>query len=111
MNQITICVTKSGIEKTLVINTLVTEGFEITNIHFANNYQEAKNQRLDLFNSNKYTGPEIETLSEELFQSLYGFIEEELGINNEVMESLADYCLEAEQSFYIEWLKDLKSIV
>lgn len=101
MNEVTICVTKTGIEKTMCIHTIVTEGFEITNINFANNYQEAKAHRLDIFNSNHYTGPEIETLSEELFESIYGFIEEELGITNEVMESVADYCLDGEQSFYI----------
>ena len=109
MNEITICVTKSGTEKTMVINTIVTEGFEITSMNFAPNYEAAKKNRLDIFTTNQYTGPEIETLSDELFESIYGFIEEELGITNEVMESLADYCLDGEQSFYIEWLKDLKA--
>lgn len=111
MNEITICVTKAGSEKTMIINTIVTEGFEISNINFAKDYQTAKASRLDIFGTNNYTGPEIETLSEELFESIYTFIEEELGITNEVMESFADYCLDGEQSFYIEWLKDLKSIV
>lgn len=111
MNEVTICITKSGAQKTMVVNTIVTEGFEITNINFAKSYEEAKASRLDIFNSNQYTGPEIETLSNELFESIYGFIEEELGINNEVMESFADYCLDGEQSFYIEWLKDLKAII
>jgi hypothetical protein len=27
------------------------------------------------------------------------------------MESLADYCLDGEQAFYIDWLKDLKAII
>jgi hypothetical protein len=111
MNEITICVTKTGSEKTMIINTIVTEGFEISNINFAKDYEAAKASRLDIFGTNNYTGPEIETLSEELFESLYTFIEEELGITNETMESFADYSLDGEQSFYIEWLKDLKSIV
>lgn len=111
MNEVTICVTRKGAEKTMVIQTIVTEGFEITSINFSANYEAAKKSRLDIFNSNHYTGPEMETLSDELFESIYGFIEEELGITNEVMESFADYCLDGEQSFYIEWLKDLKSII
>jgi hypothetical protein len=111
MNEITICVTKNGADKTMVINTIVTEGFEITGINFATNYEAAKKSRLDIFNNSQYTGPEIETLSDELFESIYGFIEEELGITNEVMESLADYCLDGEQAFYIDWLKDLKAII
>ncbi len=111
MNEVTICVTKLGSEKTMAINTIVTEGFEISNINFFKDYEAAKVSRLDIFGTNNYTGPEIETLSEELFEALYTFIEEELGITNETMESFADYCLDGEQSFYIEWLKDLKSIV
>ena len=111
MNEITICVTKEGSQKTMIINTIVTEGFEISNINFAKDYEAAKATRLDIFGTNNYTGPEIETLSEELFESIYTFIEEELGITNELMESFADYCLDGEQGFYIEWLKDLKSIV
>jgi hypothetical protein len=39
----------------MVINTVVTESFEISNITFAENYQSAKEHRLDLFNKNIYT--------------------------------------------------------
>lgn len=111
MNEVTICVTRTGAEKTMVIQTIVTEGFQITSINFSPSYEAFKNNRFDIFTSNQYSGPEMETLSDELFESIYGFIEEELGITNEVMESFADYCLDGEQSFYIEWLKDLKSII
>jgi hypothetical protein len=59
MNEVTICVTKTGSDKTLVINTIVTEGFEITNMNFAVDYAAAKKNRLDIFASNNYTGPEM----------------------------------------------------
>ena len=59
MNEVTVCITRSGSDKTMVINTVVSESFEITNITFAENYQAAKQHRLDLFNTNAYTGPEI----------------------------------------------------
>ncbi len=111
MNEVSILVTKAGSEKTMVINTIVTEGFEITNIAFSDSYAKAKANRFDIFSSNQYTGPEIETLSDELFESIYGFLEEELAIKNETLESFADYCLDSEQTFYIGWLKDLKNIL
>jgi hypothetical protein len=76
MNEVTICVTKAGSEKTMVVNTIVTESFEISNITFADNYQSARQHRLDIFNTNAYTGPEMETISDELFDSIYGFLEQ-----------------------------------
>jgi Mitochondrial glycoprotein len=53
----------------------------------------------------------METLSQELHEAFYGFIEKELGINDQILEELCDYCMDKEQQFYIEWLKDLKSII
>ena len=64
MNEVTICVTKKGEEKTMVINTVVTQGFEVTSLHFSPTYAEAKRTRMDIFNSNTYTGPEMESLSD-----------------------------------------------
>lgn len=64
MNEVSILVTKAGSEKTMVINTIVTESFEISNITFAENYQSAKQHRLDIYNTNAYTGPEMETVSD-----------------------------------------------
>ena len=111
VSEVTICVTRTGTEKTLIINTVVSQGFEIANISFAPNYEEAKKARLDVFTTNVYSGPEIETLSQELHEAFYGFIEKELGINDQILEDFCDYCMDKEQYFYIEWLKDLKSII
>ena len=111
MNEVTICVTKAGSEKTMVINTVVTQGFEVTSLHFSASYAEARKTRMDIFNSNSYTGPEMESLSDELFEGIYGFLEQECQITDELLENFGDYCINAEQSFYINWLKDLKSLL
>jgi hypothetical protein len=76
MNDVTIFVTKNGSEKTMAVHTVVTEGYEITNINFAANYAAAKKERFEIFRGNRYVGPEMETLSDELFESLYQFLEE-----------------------------------
>ena len=76
MNEVTICITNTRAEKTMVVNSIVTQGYEISNIVFAENYQSAKQHRLDIFNTNAYTGPEMETISDELFDSIYGFLEQ-----------------------------------
>ena len=49
MNEVTICVTKAGSEKTMVINTVVTQGFEVTSLHFSASYAEARKTRMDIF--------------------------------------------------------------
>jgi len=43
----------------MTVNTIVTDGFEITSVTFAPTYAEAKKHRLDIFTSNTYTGPEV----------------------------------------------------
>ena len=64
MNEITICITRVGQGKTMVVNTIVTEGFEISSINFSQSYEAAKKHRTDIFDTNNYTGPEMETLSD-----------------------------------------------
>jgi len=41
----------------MMISTVVTDGFEISNISFAESYAKARSGRFDIFNSNQYTGP------------------------------------------------------
>lgn len=66
MNEVTICVTKEGQDKTMCINTYVTDAFEITSVTFSPSYAEAKKTRFDIFTSNSYAGPEVDSLSDEL---------------------------------------------
>lgn len=46
MNEVTLCVTKKGSEKTMVVDTIVTEGFEIVSIQFCPSYDQAKKERM-----------------------------------------------------------------
>lgn len=48
----------------MVVHVIVTQGFEITSVNFAPSYQDAKKNRMDIFTSNAYTGPEMESLSD-----------------------------------------------
>ena len=64
-----------------MINIISSNGYEISGVNFAENYQKAKEMRDNFGSSNDYTGPEIETLSEELFDALYGFVESELDVS------------------------------
>jgi hypothetical protein len=64
MNEVTICVTRKGQEKTLTVHAIVTQGFEISALHFSSSYDAAKKGRNEIFSSNIYTGPEVESLSE-----------------------------------------------
>ena len=95
----------------MVVHAVVTNGYEITNVNFWNSYAEAKKHRLDFFTATNYTGPEVESLSDELFEGIYTFLEQECEVTDELLETFGDYCIDAEQSFYINWLKDLKSMV
>ncbi|MFM7854648.1 MAG: hypothetical protein ACKO96_22660 [Flammeovirgaceae bacterium] len=64
-----------------------------------------------MFNTNNYTGPELETISDELFDGIYGFLEQECKVDNALLGAFADYCVDSEQQFYINWLKDLKNML
>ena len=59
----------------MVVHAIVTQGFEVSALHFSPSYAEAKKSRLDIFTTNSYTGPEMESLSDELFEGIYGFLE------------------------------------
>jgi len=45
MNEVSILITKKGNDKTMVINTIVSDGFEISGIVFQENYAKAKANR------------------------------------------------------------------
>lgn len=46
----------------------------------------------------------METLSDELFEAIYGLIEEELEISSELVGAIVDYSIDAEQEHYMKWL-------
>jgi len=53
----------------------------------------------------------METLSDELFEAIYGLIEEELEISTELVNTIVEYSTDAEQEFYLKWLEEFKSIL
>jgi hypothetical protein len=110
MNEVTILVNRSGIEKTMIVNALVSQGFEVSGINFAETPEKAKQSRYDLFGSNKYTGPDVDTLSDELFTSINSFLEDELSVSGKLLQEFVAYSVSSEQSFYIEWLKDVRDM-
>ncbi|CAM5999874.1 unnamed protein product [Sphagnum balticum] len=78
------------------------------------NFREFKMfQRLEIekMRHMRKAGPDIETVAEDLLDHLYDFLEDELHINFELLENVANYSRDAEQIFYVNWLKDLKSLV
>lgn len=58
----------------MIVEALVSQGFEISSIFFADSLEKAKSHRYDIFESNHYTGPVVDTLSEELFNSINSFL-------------------------------------
>lgn len=59
----------------------------------------------------KYMGPDIESINETLFNELTEFTEESLGVSVELLQHFTTYLEDYEHQFYIEWLKDIKSIL
>lgn len=55
-------------------------------------------------------GPDISTIEESLENALLEFIET-LGINQEVISRASEFSIAYEQKFYIQWLKDLNSLL
>ena len=57
-----------------------------------------------------YTGPELSSLDENFQNGLYEFIEK-VGFDGEVLQRASQYSVAYEHQFYVEWLKDFKSLV
>jgi hypothetical protein len=95
----------------MIFSLLVHENVELSNIYFTDSYESLKKNRFDVIYQNRYLGPEIETLSDDLHENIMTFLEEDLTVNTKTLQHVADYCADIEQVFYIQWLKDLRQIV
>lgn len=60
--------------------------------------------------STDYLGPDIQTLEESLSDQLGGFIES-VGVDHVLLQNAANYSVAHEHKFYLEWLKDFKSVL
>ncbi len=84
---------------------------EIASVRFLANYE---NERADRFkernSSTAYPGPEIHSLEETLSDKIGEFIES-VGIDHAVLQNASNFSVAHEHQFYLEWLKDLKSVL
>ena len=95
----------------MVVQAIISHNFEIAGLSFAESYQEIKENRGSIYASNRYSGPEVDSLSEELLDGIHTFLDQECDVTEDLLQRFGDYCIDAEQAFYINWLKDLKSVV
>ena len=65
----------------------------------------------DLENEDLYRGPMLEDLPEDLRDSMDEFLQNEIGVDEDVAAFIAMYADHREQMEYITWLKDVKIIV
>merc|ERR1712032_366548 len=101
--------TKAG--KTLVLNCMSTEG-RATIVEIAVSNQDIEKIRTNPeINSEDYQGPEFHELDEELQKALDAYLEDELGINEDIAAFICMYADYREQSQYVQFLEDVKSIV
>lgn len=80
------------------------------NVTFFPSLEAAKSGRNEAV-SKIYSGPDIDSINDDLFENLNTFLEEDLTVTNQILETLADYAINYEHQFYIEWLKDIKTVI
>ena len=84
---------------------------EIASVRFLTNYD---NERADRFkernSSTAYPGPEIHSLEETLSDKIGEFVES-VGIDHALLQNASNFSVAHEHQFYLEWLKDLKSVL
>ncbi len=70
MNEVTVCVTRLDSSRTMAVHIIVAGSFEIARVSFHTSYEDIKMHRLDLYKSDHYNGPYIETLPQDLFEGV-----------------------------------------
>jgi complement component 1 Q subcomponent-binding protein len=61
--------------------------------------------------SNKYQGPDFEELAEDLQDAFHGYLNEDVGLNEDVASFIAMYADYKEQTHYVEFLKDAQALL
>lgn len=106
-------INKNGSSKWMCCDFMVSMNnqAQLGQLSFINDYAEDLNDRKKgQMPSSTYTGPEIMSLEEKFQESLYSFVEE-VGVTGEVLQRASEYSVAYEHQFYVEWLKDFRSIV
>ena len=57
-----------------------------------------------------YPGPEIHSLEESLSDKIGEFVES-VGVDHALLQNASNFSIAYEHHFYLEWLKDLKSVL
>jgi complement component 1 Q subcomponent-binding protein len=67
-----------------------------------------KNSGVD---SNQYQGPDFDELAEDLQDAFHGYLNEDVGLNEDVASFIAMYADYKEQTHYVEFLKDAQALL
>ena len=84
---------------------------EIAAVRFLNSYDSERADRFkERTSSTAYPGPEIHSLEETLSDKVGEFIES-VGIDHALLQNASNFSIAHEHQFYLDWLKDLKSVL
>ena len=105
-------INKNGQSKWLCAEFFVTEqNSEIAGVRFLGNYENERTDRFKERNSStSYPGPEVHSLEESLSDKIGEFIES-VGVDHALLQNASNFSVAYEHQFYLEWLKDLKSVL
>ena len=110
MTELVAYVNKTGSNKWMCCEIVIAQDAQITMVAFINDYELDRSERQkSRISISGYTGPEISSLDENFRQSLEGFIEG-VGINGEILQRAAEFSAAYEHQFYVDWLKDFRSL-
>jgi hypothetical protein len=80
-------------------------------VRFVEDYEKERADRIGQRNiSTRYNGPEIHSLEQAIVDKLGEFIEV-VGVDHSFLQNASRYSLVFEHQFYLEWLKDIKTII
>ena len=114
--QISVMVKKDGFSKWLCADFFhMNNQSQINNMYFTSNYEKEKQLKAagrmaGTGSTAGYLGPDLSSLEESLEQGILEFIES-LGFKPEMIEKIAEYSIAYEHKFYIQWLKDMNSLL
>lgn len=111
-SEVSVYILKSGQKKVMVAEFAVTEqASEMVNVRFVEDYEKERTDRIGQRQlSTRYAGPEVQSLEPAIVDKLGEFIEV-LGVDHSFLQNASRYSLAFEHQFYLEWLKDIKSIL
>mmetsp|Transcript_1235 Transcript_1235/g.1623 ORF Transcript_1235/g.1623 Transcript_1235/m.1623 type:complete len:273 (-) Transcript_1235:77-895(-) len=106
----TVLATKAG--QSMVIQCMSEEGAaQIQSVAITNTETPEVITANGFISAQTYQGPEFTELAQDLQFSFQSFVEEDLGVNEDVASFIAMYCDYKEQSQYVNFLEQCKKII